>query len=34
MVDIQLMHHLESFGRSHKDPLSEIQAEQGIYLHI
>jgi dolichyl-phosphate-mannose--protein O-mannosyl transferase len=29
-----LMHHLESFGRGQKDALSEIQAEQGIYLHL
>ncbi|CAB9526014.1 Stromal cell-derived factor 2-like protein 1 [Seminavis robusta] len=29
-----LMHHLESFTRGGKDHLSEIRAEQGIYLHI
>jgi len=29
-----LMNHLESFARGGKDGLTEIQAEQGIYLNI
>lgn len=29
-----LMHQLESFGRKEKDALSEVQAEQGVYLHV
>jgi dolichyl-phosphate-mannose--protein O-mannosyl transferase len=29
-----LMHHLEGFARKQRDHLGEVQAEQGIYLHI
>lgn len=29
-----VMNHLEAFARGAKDALTEVQAEQGIYLHI